>query len=99
VGQEQLNTVNVPSECSSMERCPDKSRQQFFFKIISSGSFLLYLFKFWSHFRYNSIIFYYLLSRTVTNLPLESLQVTIFDPMASNKRVAQVSWSLTLQGR
>lgn len=27
------------------------------------------------------------------------MKVTILDPMASNKRLAQVSWSLTLQDR
>lgn len=51
-------------------------------------------------------LFYSITSNTVfslhiyqTNLPLESLLVTIFDPMASNKRLTQVSWSLTLQDR
>lgn len=29
MGQEQLNTVYMASECSCMERCPDKQRQQF----------------------------------------------------------------------
>ncbi len=66
---------------------------------------VVYFFQIWRN-TVDTNLFYSITSNTVfslhiyqTNLPLESLLVTIFDPMASNKRLTQVSWSLTLQDR